>query len=194
MGTILDDGEDPGDAAAAWLKANPDALDPWLDGVTTRDGGDALAAVRDARSAPDVDSGGRGTMDWEQRKIPIGDWAETVVDWLTDHGAWFFDGLVRRGHRDHRRDPLVLQTPPPLVVVAVFAALAWFLQRSWWTVALVVARFPLHHEPGLLGGDDRDADPGALGGDRLHGHRGADRHLCGPPPRSSIPRCGRCST
>jgi glycine betaine/proline transport system substrate-binding protein len=48
MGAILDDGEDPADAAAAWLKANPDALGPWLEGVTTRDGGDAVAAVRDS--------------------------------------------------------------------------------------------------------------------------------------------------
>jgi glycine betaine/proline transport system substrate-binding protein len=48
MGAILDDGEDPGDAAAAWLKANPEAIEPWLEGVTTRDGGDAVAAVRAA--------------------------------------------------------------------------------------------------------------------------------------------------
>ncbi len=48
MGLILDDKEDPADAATAWLKANPTALDPWLAGVTTRDGGDAAAAVRDA--------------------------------------------------------------------------------------------------------------------------------------------------
>ena len=51
MGAILDDGEDPADAAAAWLKANPDALGPWLDGVTTRDGGDAVAAVQEALGA-----------------------------------------------------------------------------------------------------------------------------------------------
>lgn len=48
MGAILDDGEDPGDAAKAWLKANPGALDGWLTGVTTRDGGDAMAAVKAA--------------------------------------------------------------------------------------------------------------------------------------------------
>jgi glycine betaine/proline transport system substrate-binding protein len=48
MGAILDDGEDPEDAAQAWLAANPDVLDGWLDGVTTRDGGDAVAAVRSA--------------------------------------------------------------------------------------------------------------------------------------------------
>ncbi|MEM1400270.1 MAG: choline ABC transporter substrate-binding protein [Pseudomonadota bacterium] len=45
MGAILNEGEDPGDAAKAWLTANPEILDPWLDGVTTRDGGDAAAAV-----------------------------------------------------------------------------------------------------------------------------------------------------
>ena len=28
-----------------WLKANPDAVTPWLEGVTTFDGGDAKAAV-----------------------------------------------------------------------------------------------------------------------------------------------------
>ncbi|WP_293575616.1 choline ABC transporter substrate-binding protein [Phaeobacter sp.] len=48
MGAILNDGEDPSDAAAAWLKANPDAFMGWLDGVTTKDGGDATAAVKAA--------------------------------------------------------------------------------------------------------------------------------------------------
>jgi glycine betaine/proline transport system substrate-binding protein len=45
MGAILNDGTDPLDAAQAWLAANPDAWKPWLDGVTTKDGGDAVAAV-----------------------------------------------------------------------------------------------------------------------------------------------------
>ncbi|GGH28564.1 glycine betaine/proline transport system substrate-binding protein [Cribrihabitans marinus] len=48
MGAILDDGEDPADAATEWLKANPDAYMAWLDGVTTKDGGDAAAAVKAA--------------------------------------------------------------------------------------------------------------------------------------------------
>jgi glycine betaine/proline transport system substrate-binding protein len=46
MGAILNDGADPEDAATAWLKANPGVLDGWLDGVTTQDGGDAMAAVK----------------------------------------------------------------------------------------------------------------------------------------------------
>jgi len=48
MGAILDDGEKPEKAATAWLAANPGVLAPWLDGVTTRDGGDAMAAVKTA--------------------------------------------------------------------------------------------------------------------------------------------------
>ena len=45
MGSILDAGEDPRAAALAWLSAHPDAVSPWIDGVTTRSGGDASAAV-----------------------------------------------------------------------------------------------------------------------------------------------------
>lgn len=46
MASILNDGNDPDDAAEDWLKANPDAFMPWLDGVTAKDGGDAVSAVK----------------------------------------------------------------------------------------------------------------------------------------------------
>jgi glycine betaine/proline transport system substrate-binding protein len=45
MGAILNDGTDPREAAKTWLAANPTAWEAWLDGVTTKDGGDAKAAV-----------------------------------------------------------------------------------------------------------------------------------------------------
>ncbi len=45
MGAILNDGTDPEAAAKAWLTANPATWQAWLDGVTTKDGGDAVAAV-----------------------------------------------------------------------------------------------------------------------------------------------------
>jgi glycine betaine/proline transport system substrate-binding protein len=45
MGAILNDGADPAEAAKTWLAANPAAWEAWLDGVTTKDGGDAKAAV-----------------------------------------------------------------------------------------------------------------------------------------------------
>lgn len=46
MGAILNDGAEPNKAAAAWLKANPAVLADWLNGVTTVDGADGLAAVQ----------------------------------------------------------------------------------------------------------------------------------------------------
>jgi glycine betaine/proline transport system substrate-binding protein len=46
MGKILNDGKEPEAAAIEWLKANPTAVTPWLAGVTTKDGGDAAAAVK----------------------------------------------------------------------------------------------------------------------------------------------------
>lgn len=48
MAGILDDGKKPQAAATAWLSENTDVLDGWLDGVTTKDGGDAKEAVEAA--------------------------------------------------------------------------------------------------------------------------------------------------
>ena len=48
MGKILNDGQEPDKAAEEWLKANPTVVDPWLAGVTAKDGGDGLAAVKAA--------------------------------------------------------------------------------------------------------------------------------------------------
>ena len=57
----------------AWLKANPDVLETWLAGVTTRDGGDGLAAVRAVARRLRPRRGGRA-MDWiTGTKIPVGD-------------------------------------------------------------------------------------------------------------------------
>jgi glycine betaine/proline transport system substrate-binding protein len=46
MKLIIDGGEQPEAAATTWLKANPTAFEPWLKGVTTKDGGDAVGAVK----------------------------------------------------------------------------------------------------------------------------------------------------
>jgi glycine betaine/proline transport system permease protein len=80
-------------------------------------------------------------MDWESFKIPVGDWAEAVVDWLTANGAWFFDGLSTIVTAVIDAILWCLQTPPALVIVAIFAVIAWLLQRSWATVALVLVGF-----------------------------------------------------
>ncbi len=48
MGKILDDGKTPAEAAKEWLKANPAAIEPWLQGVNTIDGKPGLPAVKAA--------------------------------------------------------------------------------------------------------------------------------------------------
>ncbi|MEM1046553.1 MAG: choline ABC transporter permease subunit [Pseudomonadota bacterium] len=81
-------------------------------------------------------------MDWlTENKIPVGTSARAVFDWLQDNGAWFFDGLSEVMESLIDGILWTLQTPPPLLVVAVFVALTWFLQRSWKTCLLVAAGF-----------------------------------------------------
>lgn len=48
MASIMDDGEEPRDVARAYLVANPEVLDDWLEGVTTSEGDDGLSAVKEA--------------------------------------------------------------------------------------------------------------------------------------------------
>ncbi len=48
MNAILNEGDEPTDAAKAWIKKNPESLDKWLDGVTTFDGKDGLSAAKSA--------------------------------------------------------------------------------------------------------------------------------------------------
>ena len=48
MGLILDDGMDPQEAARSWLAEHPEAVEPWLEGVTTLAGEPGLPAVRGA--------------------------------------------------------------------------------------------------------------------------------------------------
>jgi glycine betaine/proline transport system substrate-binding protein len=45
MAPVLKDGADPKAVAKDWLKANPDSVKPWIEGVTAFDGSDAAAAI-----------------------------------------------------------------------------------------------------------------------------------------------------
>ncbi len=46
MAPVLKDGKDPKVVAMEWIKANPDSINAWLEGVTALDGSDARAAVQ----------------------------------------------------------------------------------------------------------------------------------------------------
>jgi len=73
-----------------------------------------------------------GITAWlEDHKIPVGKTAKTVFDWMNDHLSGFFDAVSNVLDAMISGVLWLLQTPPELVVVAVFVALTWFLQRSW---------------------------------------------------------------
>ncbi len=79
-------------------------------------------------------------MQWiRDHKIPIGDWAQAVVDWLTLNGAWFFDGLSGVLAAVIGAMLWCLQTPHPLIVIAAVTALAWWLRRSVGFTVFVAA-------------------------------------------------------
>ncbi|MGJ8617804.1 MAG: choline ABC transporter permease subunit [Sulfitobacter sp.] len=81
-------------------------------------------------------------MNWlTENKIPIADVAETALDWLQINGEWFFDGLATSMEWLIEAILWVLQTPHPLIIIAVFAGLTWAIQRNWKTVVFVVLGF-----------------------------------------------------
>ncbi|MCG8693649.1 MAG: hypothetical protein MI806_20785, partial [Minwuiales bacterium] len=78
-------------------------------------------------------------MDWlTENKIPLGGWIKTFVDFLNEHMAWLFDfistvlGFLIEGLID------IMQWVPPLLLVALLAAGAFWLHRSWKLIALIV--------------------------------------------------------
>ncbi|MFP7571118.1 choline ABC transporter permease subunit [Marivita sp. S2033] len=71
-------------------------------------------------------------MDWlTDNKIPVGQIAGDGFDWLERNGAFFFDALSDGLEAMIDGFLWLLQTPHPLVIVAIFVALTWALQRSW---------------------------------------------------------------
>jgi glycine betaine/proline transport system permease protein len=81
-------------------------------------------------------------LDWlTQYKIPVGDWASAVFDMLKDHFSGVFDAIGNAAGNLIAGFQWLLQTPPPLVIVAIFVALTWWLQRRWTTCLLVLLGF-----------------------------------------------------
>jgi glycine betaine/proline transport system permease protein len=74
-------------------------------------------------------------------KIPVGPTAKSVVDWLTDNMGGFFDGLA--AVMQWLIDGLLylLQLPHPLVLIVIFAVIAWFIQRRISVVILTILGF-----------------------------------------------------
>lgn len=71
-------------------------------------------------------------MDWlTEYKIPVGKTAKIVNDWMNDNLGGVFDAI------SYVMEALIdgilwlLQSPNPFVIIALFLALTWYLQKSW---------------------------------------------------------------
>lgn len=71
-------------------------------------------------------------MEWlTDYKIPVGKTAKHVFDWMNTHLSPLFDAISVVMEAMIAGILWVLQTPHPLVIIAAFLALTWYLQRSW---------------------------------------------------------------
>ena len=71
-------------------------------------------------------------MDWlTDYKIPVGKTAKAVFEWMNANLGGVFDAISVVMEAMIDGILWLLQTPHPLVIVAIFIALTWVLQHSW---------------------------------------------------------------
>ncbi len=128
----------PEESAAAWLRANPQALAPLLEGVTRADGSpiDGFAGSAAGGTAA-------GAWDLERvvggHKIPVGRVIGDAIQHAQENWKPFFDLVSRVVSGSVEGVHALLKALPSWLLVLAAAALAWILQRSVPLVAFVVA-------------------------------------------------------
>lgn len=82
------------------------------------------------------------SADWlTDYKLPIGKWAKQIFTWLNENGGAVFELLRFVMQSVIDACLFVLTETPPLLIVAAFLALTWYIQRNWKTVLLVALGF-----------------------------------------------------
>ncbi|MGP3695731.1 choline ABC transporter permease subunit [Rhodobacter sp. NSM] len=81
-------------------------------------------------------------LDWlTDHKLPVGRWSKMIFDWLNSNGGPFFDLISRMMQAVIDAMLGVLDVAPPLLVIAILAAIGWYLQRNWRVTLLTVVGF-----------------------------------------------------
>ena len=85
-------------------------------------------------------------MDWltdllTDTKLPVGQTARRVFDWLKVNAAPLFDAVAAVLDRLIAAIETVLELPHPLVFTALAVVLAWVLRRSWRVCLWVAVGF-----------------------------------------------------
>lgn len=81
-------------------------------------------------------------MDWlTENKIPVGKWAKAGFDWLNNNFGSVFDAIS--DGMEWLIDAIlwVLETPHPFVIIAIFTAITYAIQRSWKIALFIVLGF-----------------------------------------------------
>ena len=82
------------------------------------------------------------SSDWlTDYKLPIGKWAKQIFTWLNENGGPVFELLRFMMQSVIDGCLFVLTETPPLLIIAAFLGLTWYIQRNWKTVALVALSF-----------------------------------------------------
>jgi glycine betaine/proline transport system permease protein len=81
-------------------------------------------------------------------EIPIGSWIAEIIGWINTNLRWLLDFVKDTGSAINNGVVDVLLAPPALVMVLIFAALAW-LVRSWKLALGVIGSFLLIMSMGL---------------------------------------------
>jgi glycine betaine/proline transport system permease protein len=67
--------------------------------------------------------------DW---KLPIGKWGKSFIDFIIEHFQWFFDAISATLQWSVENSSYLLLQIPPLLLAAILAGIAYWLQRSKW--------------------------------------------------------------
>jgi glycine betaine/proline transport system permease protein len=67
--------------------------------------------------------------DW---KLPVGKWGKTFIDFIIEHFQWLFDGISAVLQWLVENSSYLLLQIPPLLLAAILAGIAYWLQRSKW--------------------------------------------------------------
>ena len=70
-------------------------------------------------------------MTWTDYKIPLGTWSNEVFVWMKIHLSAFFNTVAAVLEWLINGFLFLLQYPNPLIIIAIFVAIAWALQRNW---------------------------------------------------------------
>ena len=70
-------------------------------------------------------------MKWTDYKIPLGSWSNEVFVWMKTHLSVLFNAIADVLEWLINGFLWLLQTPNHLIIIAIFVAIAWGLQRNW---------------------------------------------------------------